>query len=185
MREREKTKILKGVASYNENTLQREIVEYLNKRSGLGCRVSRIKNQGTWDPKLRIFRSNGTEKGIPDIIGTSVRGKAIYIEVKVPGNGKRREDQTAYLQEMGKRGALVGYAECLSDAFDIVVDDPVKYPRKDRTFGPLRILAKGTEHEQKKKPPSADNPLAFLSRITGTDPDADSGHSGPSEADPT
>jgi VRR-NUC domain. len=147
---------------YNENTLQRNIVEHLNTRSNLGCAVSRIKNGGTYDPIRKIFRSNNTEKGIPDIMGCTKDGIAVFIEVKM-ANGKLSPEQTEYLIERSKRGAIVGVAYDIGDAFDIVVNDPINYPRKDRTFGnkKLRAILAQDEASAKKQRKSRD-PLAFL-----------------------
>lgn len=153
---------------YNENSLQREIVEYLNGRSGLGCKVSRIKNGGTYDPIRKAFRSNNAEKGIPDIIGCTKNGKAIFIEVKMlTVNGELkpiRKEQVDYLGDMADRNALVGIAYDLGDAFDIVVDDPVKYPRKDRTYGNRKLRARLAKegHKTKAKSRKRQDPLYFL-----------------------
>lgn len=135
---------------YNENTLQREIVQFLNDRSGFGCKVSRIKNGGTWDPNARAFRKNNAEIGIPDIIGCTRDGRAIFIEVKMKV-GSVKKEQVAYLNDRLKLGAICGVAYDISDAQDIILDNEQKYPRKDRTFGPKRRIAEGTKHEQKTK----------------------------------
>jgi hypothetical protein len=140
----------------NENTLQREIVKYINETPQLGAYVSRIKNMGTFDPNGGFFRKNGTEKGIPDIIGVKQGGRAIFIEVKMPTNDGRcrplSKEQVEYLMRCHEMGAIVGVAYDVSDAFDIVADHPTKYPRKDRTYGNRKlraVLAKGTPHEIK------------------------------------
>lgn len=152
----------------NENSLQRDIVNFLNQ-SDLGCIVSRIKNQGTYDPTVGAFRRNSMEKGIPDIIGCTKDGKAIFIEVKMLSvEGKApplsNQFQKEYLKERAKRGAIVGFAYDINDARDIVADDPENYPRKDRTYGNKKFrleLAQGTGHEARKiKGPTS--PLDFL-----------------------
>lgn len=143
----------------NENALQRDIVTYLNGQSGLKCKVSRIKNMGTFDPVRGFFRSNNMERGIPDIIGCKHPGKAIFIEVKLSnpaGKYSISKEQKNYLQEQEKLGAIVGIAFSLGDAFDIIADDQIKYPRNDRTY-----LYRDKTDRPKKKAKSRD-PLAFL-----------------------
>lgn len=140
----------------NENALQRQIVEFINERSNLGCKISRIKNMGTFDPKGGFFRSNGMEKGIPDIIGCNKDGRGIFIEVKMFRKGHKagqelpiapNDTQCEYLTEMDKRGAIVGVAYNPGDAFDIIADNPHKYPRNKRTY----IFRPVEERPEKKK----------------------------------
>tara|TARA_R110000868_G_scaffold242882_4_gene498489 strand:+ start:1848 stop:2333 length:486 start_codon:yes stop_codon:yes gene_type:complete len=149
----------------NENSLQRDIVEYLNERSGLGCIVSRIKNTGTYDPVRKCFRKNQTEKGIPDIIGCSKDGKAIFIEVKMGEHAQISKEQLEYLKARAEKGAIVGFAHSLSDAFDIIVSDPINYPRKDRTYGRNKHREALGGEAKKKTDPNNKNPLHFISRL--------------------
>jgi hypothetical protein len=46
-------------------------------------------------------------------------GKALYIEVKLPGE-KPREDQQKFLDAMARAGALAGCAHSVKEALDIV-----------------------------------------------------------------
>jgi hypothetical protein len=60
--------------------------------------------------------------GVPgesDIWGHRPDGKAFYIEVKLPGE-KPREDQQKFLDAMAKAGALAGCAHSVKEALDIV-----------------------------------------------------------------
>lgn len=122
-----------------ESKLQREIVEYLNGISGLGCYVIRLKNAATYDPTSGVFRANTTIKGIPDIIGTAKNGQSIYIEVKMLGpNGQPKgypsKEQKELLSKLAEMTPFVGVAYDMGDAYDIVANDPERYPRKLRTY---------------------------------------------------
>lgn len=128
------------MATQGETVLQKQIVEFINKTKILGAKVFRIKNGGTYDPTAGVFRKASTEPGIPDIIGVAANGRGIFIEVKMPdkfGRGrpsKISQDQKDFLMEMFNRGAIVGVAWDMSDAFDIIACDEEKYPRKERTW---------------------------------------------------
>lgn len=46
-------------------------------------------------------------------------GKAVYIEVKLPGEHPR-EDQRLFLQAMSKTGAIAGVAHSIEEALEII-----------------------------------------------------------------
>ena len=58
--------------------------------------------------------------GESDIFGHRISdGKALYIEVKLPGE-KPREDQQKFLDAMKRAGALAGCAHSIEEALEIV-----------------------------------------------------------------
>ena len=58
--------------------------------------------------------------GESDIMGHRISdGKAIYIEVKLPGE-KPREDQEKFLKAMKRAGAIAGCAHSVEEALSIV-----------------------------------------------------------------
>lgn len=58
--------------------------------------------------------------GESDIMGHRISdGKAIYIEVKLPGE-EPREDQQKFLDAMKRAGAISGCAHSVEEALDIV-----------------------------------------------------------------
>lgn len=174
MHKQRKMKVLKSKIPINENTIQLQIVDYLNNKSGLPVRVFRIKNMGTYDARLGFYRKFNGEKGIPDLMGVKkvvidgkIVGRLVAIEVKRLQGGKRlsplRPEQVDVLKSLHDFGAIVGVAYDIYDAMEIIADDPYSFPRKDRTFGNRKLreyIAKGTAHE--KKPTIEKDPLRFL-----------------------
>lgn len=58
--------------------------------------------------------------GESDIMGHRISdGKALYIEVKLPGE-KPREDQEKFLNAMRRTGAIAGCAHSIEEALNIV-----------------------------------------------------------------
>lgn len=58
--------------------------------------------------------------GESDIMGHRISdGKAIYIEVKLPGESPR-EDQKRFLEAMSRSGAIAGCAHSIEEALSIV-----------------------------------------------------------------
>lgn len=126
-----------------ESALQRDIIKALNTW-GVGY-FFRIRNGATFDPKVKQFRSNTAEKGIPDILGWKKPGRMVLIEVKYlqfVENKKKltfvvrlSDEQKVLLKKAHDDGALAGVAFTLEDAINIVHDDPFRFPRHPRTYG--------------------------------------------------
>ncbi len=111
--------------------LRNKIIDCLNVwyHTELGCHVipgeARFKQVN--ERKWRFFERL--------IVGTSKAGRAIWI---YPANTKRAMhpiNVMAFMREQEKLGAIVGIAYDTCDAFDIVIDRPLEYKRKDRTYG--------------------------------------------------
>lgn len=111
--------------------LRNRIIECLNVwyHKELGCHVIPGKanfkrsNEGQWKFFERL------------ISGTASDGRAIWL---YPANTKRSHHPVnvmAFMLAQEKLGAIVGIAYDTSDAFDIVRDRPLEYPRKGRTYG--------------------------------------------------
>ena len=83
------------------NALTDAVVAYVKLSGG---RAYRINNTGIYDPTLKKFRTSGTLKGIPDIIGV-YKGRFISFEVKI-GKDRQSEYQVLRQQEIEACGGL-------------------------------------------------------------------------------
>lgn len=98
-----------------ETILQNQIIAALCKN---GC-VARNHTVGQFFTKYGGLIHIGVH-GESDIMGHRVSdGKAIYIEVKLPGE-KPRKDQEKFLEAMRKTGAIAGCAHSVEEALEIV-----------------------------------------------------------------
>ena len=98
-----------------ETILQNEIIVALCKN---GC-VARNHTVGQFFTKYGSIVNIG-HHGESDITGHRVSdGRAIYIEVKLPGEHPR-DDQKKFLEAMRKSGAISGVAHSIEEALEIV-----------------------------------------------------------------
>lgn len=98
-----------------ETSLQNKIIVALCQN---GC-VARNHTVGQFYTKYGAIVNIG-QHGESDIMGHRISdGKALYIEVKLPGE-KPREDQQKFLDAMSKAGAITGCAHSIEEALDIV-----------------------------------------------------------------
>ena len=98
-----------------ETILQNKIIVALCKN---GC-VVRNHTVGQFYTKYGAIVRVG-QHGEADIFGHRIRdGRAIYIEVKLPGEHPR-EDQEKFLTAMRNTGAIAGCAHSVEEALDIV-----------------------------------------------------------------
>ena len=98
-----------------ETKLQNEIISELCKH---GC-VARNHTVGQFYTKYGSIVNIG-HHGESDIMGhRMVDGRAIYIEVKLPGE-EPREDQKKFLNAMRNTGAITGCAHSVEEALKIV-----------------------------------------------------------------
>lgn len=98
-----------------ETALQNEIIVALCQN---GC-VARNHTVGQFYTKYGAIVNIGNH-GESDIFGHRISdGKAIYIEVKLPGE-KPREDQQKFLDAMKRAGAITGCAHSVEEALEIV-----------------------------------------------------------------
>lgn len=98
-----------------ETILQNQIIVALCKN---GC-VARNHTVGQFYTKYGGIVNVG-HHGESDITGhRRSDGKAIYIEVKLPGENPR-EDQKKFLQAMANTGAIAGVAHSVEEALEIV-----------------------------------------------------------------
>ena len=98
-----------------ETALQNEIIVALCQN---GC-VARNHTVGQFYTKYGAIVNIGNH-GESDIFGHRISdGKAIYIEVKLPGE-KPREDQQKFLDAMRRAGAITGCAHSVEEALRIV-----------------------------------------------------------------
>ena len=97
-----------------ETILQNEIIVALCKN---GC-VARNHTVGQFYTKYGSIVNIG-HHGEADIFGHRISdGKALYIEVKLPGE-KPRDDQQKFLNAMRKTGAIAGCAHSVEEALEI------------------------------------------------------------------
>ena len=98
-----------------ETTLQNKIIVALCQN---GC-VARNHTVGQFYTKYGTLVNIG-HHGESDIMGHRISdGKALYIEVKLPGE-EPREDQQRFLDAMKRAGAIAGCAHSVEDALKIV-----------------------------------------------------------------
>ena len=98
-----------------ETILQNQIIVALCKN---GC-VARNHTVGQFYTKYGSIVNVG-HHGEADIWGHRISdGRAIYIEVKLPGEHPR-EDQKKFLQAMANTGAIAGVAHTVEEALEIV-----------------------------------------------------------------
>lgn len=98
-----------------ETILQNQIIVALCQN---GC-VARNHTVGQFYTKYGTLINVG-HHGEADIWGHRISdGRAIYIEVKLPGE-KPREDQKKFLNAMVKTGAIAGVAHSVEEALNIV-----------------------------------------------------------------
>lgn len=98
-----------------ETILQNQIIVALCKN---GC-VIRNHTVGQFFTKYGSIVNIG-HHGESDLMGHRISdGKAIYIEVKLPGE-KPRPDQEKFLQAMANTGAITGVAHSIEEALKIV-----------------------------------------------------------------
>ena len=98
-----------------ETILQNQIIVALCKN---GC-VARNHTVGQFYTKYGSIVNVG-HHGESDITGHRISdGRAIYIEVKLPGEHPR-EDQKKFLQAMANTGAIAGVAHTVGEALEIV-----------------------------------------------------------------
>ena len=98
-----------------ETILQNKIIVALGKN---GC-VARNHTVGQFYTKYGTIVRVG-QHGESDIMGHRISdGRAIYLEVKLPGEHPR-DDQKKFLEAMRNTGAIAGCAHSVEEALDIV-----------------------------------------------------------------
>lgn len=98
-----------------ETSLQNKIIVALCQN---GC-VARNHTVGQFYTKYGTLVNIGRQ-GEADIWGHRISdGKAFYIEVKLPGE-EPREDQEKFLRAMAAAGAITGVAHSINEALQIV-----------------------------------------------------------------
>ena len=98
-----------------ETILQNKIIAALCRN---GC-VARNHTVGQFYTKYGGIVRVG-QHGESDIMGHRVRdGRAIYIEVKLPGE-QPRDDQQKFIDAMKRTGAIAGCAHSIEEALQIV-----------------------------------------------------------------
>ena len=98
------------------NALTDAVITYIKLKGGIAYRIN---NMGVYDAKLGKFRTSGTKKGIPDIIGIH-KGRFISVEIKI-GTDRQSDDQKLREQEIIKAGGCYYIAKDF-DSFKIWYD---------------------------------------------------------------
>ena len=103
-----------------ETKLQNQIIVALCQN---GC-VARNHTVGQFYTKYGAIVNIG-KHGESDIFGHRCSdGKALYIEVKLPGEHPR-EDQQKFIEAMRRTGAIAGCAHSIEEALNIVSETPM------------------------------------------------------------
>lgn len=133
----------KGRSGKNLIWLRNRIIEALNNWEQLGCHVF----AGDYFFGMGQKRKNTGFHLL--IFGVSKDGKAIVLYPIRPHNksgGILPKSVREFMMEFDSRGALVGTCVEIGDAWDVVKNDPIEYPRKKRTYTHLK-LGKNDEEE--------------------------------------
>lgn len=107
--------------------LRNRIVRAINNWEQLGCKA--ISGN-------RFFVIKGERKGTGFhllVFGVAPDGRAILIYPQ-PHRGKVPIAICMLMMDFHTRGALVGCAKEIGDAYDVIVDNPSEYKRKRRTW---------------------------------------------------
>ena len=102
------------------NALTDAVISYFKLNRGIAYRIN---NMGVYDVNLGRFRTSGTKKGIPDVIGI-IKGRFIGIEIKI-GRDKQSDDQKLREQEINSAEGLYYIAKDF-DTFKKWFDDNTK-----------------------------------------------------------
>lgn len=110
--------------SKSEGEIQKEILTYAKKHP----KIAWIDRANSGKVKVRGGFMQLHEKGTPDLIGYSIDGKFIGIEIKDEANfyGKDnglRAEQITRLADMSKRGCYAGVACCVEHV-DLIMKLP-------------------------------------------------------------
>lgn len=97
-----------------ETILQNKIIEALCKR---GCYAVN-HTVGQFYTKYGALVNVG-HKGEADVWGHRWDGKAFYIEIKLPGE-EPREDQEKFIAAMQRTGAIAGCAHSIDEALALI-----------------------------------------------------------------
>ena len=97
-----------------ETVLMRKVMCALSEKGHFVLRT----NAGTF------YDSRGNRvtigfKGLSDLVGCTKNGRFFAIEIKLPGE-KPRDDQQKFLDAMKRAGAITGCAHSIEEALDIV-----------------------------------------------------------------
>lgn len=97
----------------SETTLMRKIMVALSEEGHFVLRT----NAGVF------YNANGDRvrigfPGLSDLVGCTSKGRFFAIEVKLPGE-KPRDDQQKFLNAMRKTGAIAGCAHSVEEALEI------------------------------------------------------------------
>lgn len=110
-----------------------KIARALENWQQLGCRV--IKGD-----RFFVVRGEKKQAGMHLLVfGCSKDGRAILI-YPTPRAGRVPLEIARFMLDFHERGALVGCAKNIGDAFDIVISS-AEYPRKKRTYRFIEELA--------------------------------------------
>jgi hypothetical protein len=98
-----------------EKQIQRDVLYYLHVIGVMAWSV----NSGCFsigDRFVRVFQDYRGQSisGIPDIMGYTKKGRAIYIEIKKPG-GRLTDNQKAFIENAQKVGCLAIVAYSILD----------------------------------------------------------------------
>lgn len=88
-----------------ESKLQREIKEFLQKTFG-----------GIWH---KIHGDMFQDAGIGDLVGC-VQGHYFNLEVKMPNNKKRKQNQTEEINRVNENGGCGSYVTSVEEAYEVV-----------------------------------------------------------------
>lgn len=103
-----------------EKQLETQILDFLSYLpSGYFFKVN---NTGLYDPTKKVFRKNMNKHiplGVADILGC-YKGVFVAMEVKLPSNKKRPQEQIDFINVINKGGGVAGFVTSISEAHSLI-----------------------------------------------------------------
>lgn len=108
--------------------LRNKIIAFLNGKASFGCKVHAEGIPGA--KRMRGARARYFSRLIT---GVAKDGRMIVIYPFIHRRELIPRPICEYMREVEMRCGITGTASNIGDAYEIVADDPVEYPRKEKT----------------------------------------------------
>lgn len=131
----------------NRVRLQNRLLEFLNAKASLGCKV----HAGVISGGARL-RKRGHQYLSRLIMGTAKDGRTIALYPILDRRDSVPLVVCEFLREIETRCGIVGTPLSIGDAFTIVIEDPVEYPRRAHTKLHIYWLEKNEKKKFSEEP---------------------------------
>lgn len=114
----------------NRIRLRTRIIEFLNSKEALGCKVF-----AGAPPGAHKAYGKRAERLFPRLItGTAGSGKAVALYPYIHNREMLPISICQFLIDVEERGGISGTVRNLGDSFEVLVDNSEEYPRKKQTM---------------------------------------------------